>query len=145
MRECSQLDPNEMQENKLPHSLWWHNTFLPMRNLKLPNVHKIIYFFLSGYFCFYTHMTLRSLRIRDLRFQGCIYPHSVKRAAVCQLIQCLMPPLHQDTSELGVVSCGKEIWTWPHGTTRGNMPHGDSYSFLAFTPKSDAVWDTSKK
>ena len=30
-----------------------------------------------------------------------------------------MPPLHRDTSELGVVPCGKEIWTRPHGTTRG--------------------------
>ena len=51
-----------------------------------------------------------------------------------------MPPLHRDTSELGVVPCGKEIWTRPHGTTRGGKTlHGDPYSFLTFTPKSDAV------
>ena len=38
----------------------------------------------------------------------------------------LMPPLHRDMSELGVVPCGKESWTRPHGTTwGGNMPHGD--------------------
>ena len=38
----------------------------------------------------------------------------------------VMPPLHRDTSELGVVLCGKEIWTRPHGTTRGEKtPHGD--------------------
>ena len=30
-----------------------------------------------------------------------------------------MPPLHRDSSELGVVPCGKEIWTRPQGTTRG--------------------------
>ena len=30
-----------------------------------------------------------------------------------------MPPLHRDTSELGVVPYEKEIWTRPHGTTRG--------------------------
>ena len=35
----------------------------------------------------------------------------------------LMPPLHRDTSELGVVPCGKEIWTRPHGTTRGEKRH----------------------
>ena len=34
-----------------------------------------------------------------------------------------MPPLHRDTSELGVVPCGKEIWTRPHGTTRGEKRH----------------------
>ena len=35
----------------------------------------------------------------------------------------LMPPLHRDTSELGVVPCGKEIWTRPHGTTLGEKRH----------------------
>ena len=30
-----------------------------------------------------------------------------------------MPPLHRDTSELGVVLYGKESWTRPHGTTWG--------------------------
>ena len=35
----------------------------------------------------------------------------------------VMPPLHRDTSELGVVPCGKEIWTRPHGTTRGEKCH----------------------
>ena len=34
-----------------------------------------------------------------------------------------MPPLHRDTSELGVVRYGKEIWTRPHGTTRGEKRH----------------------
>ena len=29
--------------------------------------------------------------------------------------------------------------------TGRNMPHEDPQSFLAFTPNSDAVWDTSKK
>ena len=34
-----------------------------------------------------------------------------------------MPPLHRDTGVLGVVPCGKEIWTRPHGTTRGEKRH----------------------
>ena len=40
-----------------------------------------------------------------------------------ELSAYVMPPLHQDTSELGVVPCGKEIWTWPHGTTREEKRH----------------------
>ena len=35
----------------------------------------------------------------------------------------IMPPLHRATSELGVVPCGKEIWTRPHGSTRGKKRH----------------------
>ena len=34
-----------------------------------------------------------------------------------------MPPLHRDTNEFGVVPYGKEIWTRPHGTTRGEKQH----------------------
>ena len=35
----------------------------------------------------------------------------------------LMPPLHRDRSELGVVPCGKTNWIRPHGTTRGEKRH----------------------
>ena len=47
------------------------------------------------------------------------------------------------------VGCGP-VWKRNlDSTTRdhsgGKTPHGDPKRFLAFTPKSDAVWDTSKK
>ena len=47
----------------------------------------------------------------------------------------LMPPLHQDTSELGVVPCGKEIWTLPHGTTQEEKRHTGTLEFPSIYTK----------
>ena len=57
----------------------------------------------------------------------------------------LMPPLHRDTNDLGVVQYGKKFGLDHTEPLGGKTAHGDPYSFLVFTPKSDAVRDTSKK
>ena len=61
-----------------------------------------------------------------------------------------MPPLHRDTSELlGVVPKFGLDHTGPLGVGEGNTTPGPlefpSVYNPGFTPKSDAVWDTSKK